>query len=739
MPASLRSHRATTLSFWTAAAIVLFGTIALALHFEAILSEHERATGLIGTGLWRLIVLGLGGKTIIQGRALVAEIPFTALFLVTGGLSSLAWLAGAAWISCLREIRFRQALSLWGRWGWLWWLLPVLWELLATAADLAESTSLKALLQRSLPLQESALWAGWLTALIALARRPTARICDSDLVHRLPTTVWGGMVVYFLCFGAMNWLLYEALLVPHGDSAMYEEHVWNLLHGKGFRSYLDDGRLFLGEHVQVIHLFVIPLYLLWPSHILLELCQSAALAFGAVAVFRIADRHSGSTTAASLLAAAYLLYFPMQFLDIAITFKTFRPNSFEIPLLLFAIDALERNRYRMLLVWLGMALLCQEDAATVSAPLGIWVALRQARFAGLADRVGRRRLAWFGSGLALFGVMYIVLVIKVVLPWFRGGEDVHFARYFADLGATSGEIVANVVTHPGRLLARFLNVDSAMFGLQLLATLGFLPLLSPGRLAVGGPLFAILCLSEITNSPFHHFHAPLVAIVFWAAAAGLANAALILEAGAAWWRRRHQNPSVNDGQRCRIRPDQFVASGKSLPAVPAPGMVRSQHRLRSASASDRIVVVAAVWALLNAALAGFSVGLTPVGIGFWDPDSRAYWKNLYLPGERARHFPTAFALVPQESRVASTDYIHPRFTHHARSYDYSHYRSRVPDDADYIVIDTRHPYSGIKRPDEIKEYRNEPEQWELLDDQTQGYFIVLKRRPARAGNHFEPR
>src|SRR6185369_12307900 len=112
-------------------------------------------------------------------------------------------------------------------------------------------------------------------------------------------------------------------------------------------------------------------------------------------------------------------------------------------------------------------------------------------------------------------------------------------------------------------------------------------------------------------------------------------------------------------------------------------------------------------------------------IGFWDPHARIYWKNLYVPGERSRQFPAAFALIPSESRVASTDYIHPRFTHHARSYDYSHYRPEVPQDCDYIAIDTRHPYSEISRPEQVKEYRDDPEHWELLEDRTNGYFIVL--------------
>src|SRR6185503_11115540 len=87
--------------------------------------------------------------------------------------------------------------------------------------------------------------------------------------------VWGIVGIYVVVFVTMNWRLYFNLLIPHGDSAMYEEHLWNVLHGKQFRSYLDQG-LFLGEHIQVVHLGLLPLYVLWPSHLLLELCESLA-------------------------------------------------------------------------------------------------------------------------------------------------------------------------------------------------------------------------------------------------------------------------------------------------------------------------------------------------------------------------------------------------------------------------------------------------------------------------------
>ena len=144
------------------------------------------------------------------------------------------------------------------------------------------------------------------------------------------------------------------LQTPHGDSAMYEEHLWNLTHGKGFRSYLDQG-LFLGEHIQVIHVLLTPIYLLWSSHLLLELCEAIALALCAVPVFRMTLRHTESRRAATLMAMAALVYFPLHFLEISIDLKTFRPISFGVPLLLMTIDTLERKQYRWALcLWMPL-------------------------------------------------------------------------------------------------------------------------------------------------------------------------------------------------------------------------------------------------------------------------------------------------------------------------------------------------------------------------------------------------
>ncbi|MBX3441790.1 MAG: DUF2079 domain-containing protein [Planctomyces sp.] len=332
-----------------------------------------------------------------------------------------------------------------------------------------------------------------------------------------------GMAAYVAVFVAMNFGLWFNLRIPHGDSAMYEEHLWNLEYGKGFRSYLDQG-LFLGEHLQVIHVLLIPLHLLVPSHLTLEFAQSVILALGAWPVFRMARRHSGSEWAGALLGLAYLAYQPLQALDIAIDLKTFRPNSLGIPTLLAALDALEERRWRRAAIWLALTLSAQEDFAIPIALVGAWLALSQ-RPLWPRDRDARSQTAW-GIALFVFGVAYLWLAVNVFIPWFRDGATVHFASYFSRFGSTPREIAVTLLTRPGLVLATLITPGSIAYACRLLLPVGFLPVRSPGRLLVALPLFLLLCMNDLameTPAPVHHFHAYLVPILFWAAAAGLGD------------------------------------------------------------------------------------------------------------------------------------------------------------------------------------------------------------------------
>ncbi|MFN9937866.1 MAG: DUF2079 domain-containing protein, partial [bacterium] len=92
-----------------------------------------------------------------------------------------------------------------------------------------------------------------------------------------------------------------------------------------------------------------------------------------------------------------------------------------MPFLLLALDALETRRFRACTLWLLLTLLCQEDVAPVLASLGLWIALCWPAGSVPAEPAADRRIRLGGLGLMLLSTAWLVLVVKMILPWFRGG------------------------------------------------------------------------------------------------------------------------------------------------------------------------------------------------------------------------------------------------------------------------------------------------------------------------------
>lgn len=578
---------------------------------------------------------------------------------------------------------YRVSLLLSGSWLGLWGLSPLLpfagvgsFLVIVSPMWLAVSIAVALELLLGLSLRTE-----------SLGDDPKHRVGSS--MHEDRASRWTLIVVVLamLCWEAtsfwMNKQLYDGLLVPHGDSAMYEEHLWNVWHGKGFRSYLDQG-LFLGEHIQVIHLLLLPLHMLWPSYLMMELCASGCLALCCLPIYSMALRRSGSPRAAMWLALAWLVYFPMHYLDIAIDLKTLRPSCYGLPFLFWGIDLGERGRWKGSVACLLIALLTQEDFALITGSIGMVFVLLAWKKAS-NDPVMREQQRW-GVGVFVGSVAWVLAAVLVVIPAFRGGEVVHYSRYFGDLGNSPGDLVRTALMNPGKVMSIFLSQRTLVYVLVLSAPLAFLSLRRPVYLLGGLATFGMLSLIQLGNGPgeqtgglppvpYHHFHAPLLPVLFWAAAASLAVVG-----------------TINADRRARL-------------------------------------------AFFCAALTGVTGSLMPTGATFWSTTSPFGWRSLYVPGPRAEALEQVLCTIPMTARVASTDFVHTRLTHFERSYDYSDYpravndyKPGVPADTDYIIIDTTHRYSTVRSLADVRELREEPDQWEVLPDETGGLLIVLKRR-----------
>ncbi|MEO1994112.1 MAG: DUF2079 domain-containing protein, partial [Planctomycetaceae bacterium] len=480
------------------------GSLSMAMALQSVFSTELTAVTMLSAGTWQSWVHGLGGVVSGPLGQRSVGLNLTPLLAGTSVLSLTSWAVGSSWLS--RSMGWSRASRSWAYRGWLWWCLPGAWELLRVVSFASGLGSIETFLLATPQFWCAVALAGWLATFMILNRAPQALADDTTPTRGWPVGVLIAVGGSTLIYTVLNWRLYDGLLVPHGDSAMYEEHLWNLTHGKGFRSYLDQG-LFLGEHIQFIHVLLLPLHLMWPSHLMLELCESFALASAALPIFWITRRHTTSNRAGLALSVAWLLYAPLQFLDISIDLKTFRPIGFGVPLLLLAIDQWERRHSGWTIVLLLMTLLAKEDFSLVIGALGVWIAIFDSRKSSGSQEPSRRWAVWnnrhrgrllFGLLLAMFSVGYILWVTQIAIPWFRGGADVHYAPYFQKFGSSSAEVARTLLTRPWLLIEELRALKTMLYLVSILTPLACVPLLSPSRFLVGTPLLILLCLNELS-------------------------------------------------------------------------------------------------------------------------------------------------------------------------------------------------------------------------------------------------
>jgi uncharacterized membrane protein len=468
--------------------------------------------------------------------------------------------------------------------------------------------------------------------------------------------------VFAFVFSTLAILQGQALHVPHGDSGMYEEHLWNLIHGKGFRSQIDDGRLFLGEHFQFIHVFLLPIYVFYPTLATLQVLECLAIASGAIAIFLLCrTKHLGAWGV--WLSAAYLSYFPLHYLILEVTWKAFRPETFGVPILLWGLLAVERRRWGMAMTLFVLSWTAKEDYAITTSMIGVWMSLRAVRewFENRRPSgehcfdVDRQANVGFFSGLVLAvgSAAFLFAVLTWFIPYFRGGVP-HYTAYFGDLGSSPTEVVSKLASDPSLISSRLFTPAHWEFVILMLMPMGFLAILSPARFLVAAPTFGYLMLSsrEELSQPWFHFHAPLVPILFWATTGGIASIRRRVSAG--WM-------------------TQWVFVLCVLTSV---GYARSSMG----------------WRFYDP-LYSIPRGTTPAGEYFQPMGD--YAPDVYRPSDRSRSFDIAFKLVPATDRVAATDYVRNRFTHHAAAHVYPEQKKHAGiESVDAIVIDRTEAWWG---------------------------------------------
>ena len=309
------------------------------------------------------------------------------------------------------------------------------------------------------------------------------------------------MLNYAWYFGRASLRNFDAFNTPSFDLGIFDQGVWLLSRFKTpFVTIL--GLNLFGDHASYIMLAFVPLYWLWPSAKVLLLAQTLALAVRGGAGLPHRPQGARQPWLAVFPAVGYLLTPAVGWLNM----ENFHPDSFEVPLLLFAIYFMIRGRWRWFLVMVVLLLSIKEDVPLLVVPLGLYVALRY-----------DRRVGFLTAGLA---ASWFVVTLFILGPLLSGTGAGHLDAWRIPFGGVAG-LVSTTVERPWEVGGDLLTADKQEYLFQLLTPVLFLPLLTPLTLvALPSVLFNL-----VSTFPYQynlHYHYTSLIVPLFSAAAVLA-------------------------------------------------------------------------------------------------------------------------------------------------------------------------------------------------------------------------
>ncbi len=272
---------------------------------------------------------------------------------------------------------------------------------------------------------------------------------------KLDRVDWVALIAVFLVTGTLlvlstlRYLGYNTSMLDLGNMA---QAIWSGTQGSPLEFTYQYGNISrLALHVELIYWLFVPLYALLPDPRTLLVIQALLFAVGAWPVYRLAMRHLKHRNLARVLVLCYLFYPVAQ---TAVLFD-FHGDTLAMPLLLFALEALDRQAWRSYAFWILLALCSKFYVAAAVASLGGVLWLR-----------GQRRV---GIWTFLAAVAWLTVALGVIRPLFAPPQAAqshltflsYFKFYFGGAGpallhtAVGRILTAFIVFAPGLWLARY--------------------------------------------------------------------------------------------------------------------------------------------------------------------------------------------------------------------------------------------------------------------------------------------
>lgn len=486
--------------------------------------------------------------------------------------------------------------------------------------------------------------------------------------------VYALIAIFLFVFIAVDFRKYLVSAFYGVDFAFFNQAIWNSLRGRILEDtiYLDSPTI-LGHHFSPLLLALVPVYAPAGGPQVLAVLPAILTVFSALPLYWFARARLGRFLAL-IIVVAYFLSPGVQYLGLG----QFYEIMLVVPLLMFGMFFLLRQRYVPFLICLGIALLCKEEVGIIAAGIGVYIAVRQ-------------RKVLLGSGLALFGLAYSSILLIVVIPHFQGGANYYFfggseghqgLNVYGYLGGSLAQIVTTLITRPDIVLSHLLIAPKIEAVIGLLLPIGLVPLAGGEVSALTLPVLGYTLISDAWNVyTFGSWHyAPVYPFIFFGAVVGARRVV-------GWIQKSLRFPA-------------YIG----------------------ASQKQRVAEIV---------LAAFILGAS-LGNAFLRPEQRLLGNSLLSLGTVSEHALQAqniAEMIPDDAMVQAQSELSPYVS--ARRFVYID--SAIPCDgiADYVFLDKTRPWYGY-REDMWRELLARKD-WETLIDQD-GYILKKRALPEYSVN-----
>jgi len=266
------------------------------------------------------------------------------------------------------------------------------------------------------------------------------------------------------------------------DLGYLDQVAWNTAHGQFFANTIkiSTWSSYFAGHFSPAIAVVAPLLWLWDDVRAMLLLQAGLLVLAGLPIYAL-FRDYGEWLALAVLAAFCL----NPWLHRA-NLQDFHTMLLATPLISLAVYGVLRQRYTLAGISLLATLLVKEDMGLVLALFGLYLL------------VFERGRAWrWGVVLLVVGPAWLAAVTLLLIPSFAtNGEYRILMHRYAFLGGGPAEAIQTLLHDPLILAKQILRWDKVLALVQLLASMGFLPLLGGGLVLVALPLVWYLQLSD---------------------------------------------------------------------------------------------------------------------------------------------------------------------------------------------------------------------------------------------------